>query len=204
MAGKREAKRDALKSALITATRSLIAEGGLKGLRARDIAAKTGCALGSLYTIFDDIDTLILHVNFQTLQAIEAEMDTALAGVADDRAFEALGLAYLRFVAANRNLWAALFEHHMPEGATVPVWLGEEVATLMAKIAAPLARLMPDASQEEITDRARTFFGAVHGVIAISVENRFVGVPMETLEREIVALTGILTHGQAQGPRMGS
>ena len=74
----------------------------------------------------------------------------------------------------------------------------EEHIALIARIAKPLARLMPTASPEAITGRARTFFGAVHGVILISLENRFVGVSLETLEREIVTLTKILAHGQMQ------
>ena len=56
---------------------------------------------------------------------------------------------------------------------------------LMDVIAEPLAELQPNLSAEDRASRARTLFGAVHGVISISLEARFVGVPMERLEREL-------------------
>ena len=36
-------------------------------LKARDLAAAAGCALGAIYTVFDDLDELILRVNARTL-----------------------------------------------------------------------------------------------------------------------------------------
>ena len=57
--GKREVKKAELRERLIQAARSRIRENGLSGLRARDITADAGCALGALYTAFEDIDTLV-------------------------------------------------------------------------------------------------------------------------------------------------
>ncbi|TIW14977.1 MAG: hypothetical protein E5V70_05110 [Mesorhizobium sp.] len=41
-------------------------------MRARDITADAGCALGALYTAFADLDKLILHVNSATLARLGA------------------------------------------------------------------------------------------------------------------------------------
>ena len=63
MTTKRDARREDLKGRLIEAAQARIQSSGLAGLRARDITADAGCALGALYTAFADLDDLILHVN---------------------------------------------------------------------------------------------------------------------------------------------
>ena len=74
MAGKRELKREDLRARLIEAARNRIMADGLPALRARDVTQDAGCALGGLYTVFADLDDLVLHVNSLTLQAIEASL----------------------------------------------------------------------------------------------------------------------------------
>lgn len=188
-------KKEDLKARLIAAGTDLIRDQGLKGLRARDIAERAGAALGGLYTVFSDLDGLILTVNSGTLKRLETALETAIppqAGIEDT--FLNLSLAYLRFALSEKNLWAALFEHRMPDGVAVPDWHLAEHAFLIGLIAAPMAARMPDASAEDIAIRARTFFSAVHGVIAISLEGRFVGITPERLEQEIAALARILAR----------
>jgi AcrR family transcriptional regulator len=195
VAGKRETKKEELKARLVAAGTDLIQEQGLKSLRARDIAERAGAALGGLYTVFDDLDGLILHVNSGTLKRLETALNTAVRPAAGiEETFLSLSLAYLRFALAERNLWSALFEHRMPEGVAVPEWHVAEHAFLIGLIAAPLARQLHDASPEDVAIRARTFFAAVHGVISLSLEGRFIGITPEVLEREVTALAGILAR----------
>ena len=75
MRNKREEARDDLKKRLIDAAEARIAAGGLRGLKARDVTADAGCALGALYNAFDDLDRLVLQVNSRTL----ARLGVALA-----------------------------------------------------------------------------------------------------------------------------
>jgi AcrR family transcriptional regulator len=193
MTASRQAKKEDLKSRLIAAATALIRDEGLKGLRARDIAERAGAALGGLYTVFDDLDGLILAVNSGTLKRLETALEGAIpADATAEDTFLNLSLAYLRFALAEKNLWSALFEHRMPEGVPVPDWHLAEHAFLIGLIAVPMAARMPGASTEDIAVRARTFFSAVHGVIAISLEGRFVGIAPDVLEREVAALARIL------------
>ena len=75
MRNKREEQREGLKARLIDAAEARIAAGGLAGLKAREVTADAGCALGALYNAFDDLDRLVLHVNSRTL----ARLGVALA-----------------------------------------------------------------------------------------------------------------------------
>jgi len=202
MAGRREEKREDLKARLIDAARNRIADHGLANLRARDITQDAGCALGGLYTIFADLSELVIHVNSSTLKALEESL--ALSEVKDRTPTERLrnlALGYLRFAVANRNLWKALFEHYPPEGSPTPEWHLEEHLLLMSVIAEPLAELQPDLSADDRAIRARTLFGAVHGVISISLEARFVGLPAERLERELDEF--VLTIAAGASSRQG-
>jgi hypothetical protein len=52
-------------------------------------------------------------------------------------------------------------------------------------------------SAEDRAIRARTLFGAVHGVISISLEARFVGLPPERLERELDEFVLTIAAGAA-------
>lgn len=52
-------------------------------------------------------------------------------------------------------------------------------------IAQPLAELQPEMAAEDRAVRARTLFGAVHGIINITIEALFVGLPPEWLERDL-------------------
>ena len=74
MTEKRDARREDLKGRLITAAEAHIQSSGLGGLRARDITADAGCALGALYNAFADLDELVLHVNSITLARLGAAL----------------------------------------------------------------------------------------------------------------------------------
>ena len=196
MAGKREEKREGVKAALIEAARTRISMHGLAGLRARDVTADAGVALGSLYNAFQDLDELVLHVNSITLGQLGAALgDAAMsAGGPEDR-LRALARGYLHFALENRTLWAALFEHRMPEGRAVPDWHLAEHAVLFRHIVEPLAQLEPDLPEEQLILRARTAFAAVHGIVAISIEERFIGLPKDQLEAELDRFTALLAAG---------
>lgn len=198
MAGKREAKREDLKARLIEAARNRIASEGLANLRARDVTQDAGCALGGLYTAFADLGELVIHVNSETLARLQEELasDRAGDGTPTGR-LRALARGYLKFATENRNLWKALFDHYLPETSPTPQWHLEEHLALMKVIAEPLAELQPDMPMEDRAIRARTLFGAVHGVVSISLEGRFVGLPLERLEREVDELVLMIAAGAA-------
>jgi AcrR family transcriptional regulator len=44
-------RRHSLKEALAAAAERTIATGGLRGLKARDLAAEAGCAVGAIYNV---------------------------------------------------------------------------------------------------------------------------------------------------------
>jgi AcrR family transcriptional regulator len=182
----REAKREDLRARLIAATRARMEKSGLNGLRARDITTDAGCALGALYTVFTDLDALVLEINSQTLRDLDAIMTERVAGVSDSgQAMQVLASTYLAFARARPLLWRALFQFHYPPDKQLPGWYADDQARLLTQIIKPLAKLQPEFDEAALIVRARTLFAAVHGIISISLEERFVGVPIGTLEAEV-------------------
>ncbi len=196
--GRREEKREELKTRLLEAARDRIARDGVANLRARDVTQDAGCALGGLYSAYADLNDLIIHVNSTTLKALEQSL--AVTAVKDkpptDR-LRNLAQGYLKFARANRNLWKALFEHALPDDTPSPQWHLDEHLFLLSIIAEPLKELQPDMSDEDRAVRARTLFGAVHGIISITLEARFVGLPPERLERELDEIIVMIADGAA-------
>jgi AcrR family transcriptional regulator len=198
MSSLRETKREDLRARLIAAAKARMETSGLTGLRARDITSGAGCALGALYTAFADLDALVLEVNAQTLRQLDAIMSEAVAKVADSgEAMKILAAAYLDFARAHPFLWKALFQFQPPDGKALPDWYADDQARLLAQIVKPLARLQPELQEEALIIRARTLFAAVHGIISISLEERFVGVPISTLDHEVERFIDQLLAGLA-------
>jgi len=193
MAGRREEKREDLKARLIEAARNRVALDGLANLRARDVTQEAGCALGGLYTAFADLDELVIYVNSSTLQALEQSLEQTAGDIHGPvEMMRHLARGYLAFAVANRNLWRALFEHQRP---TTPDWHLDEHLFLIGMIAAPLKDLQPDLGDDARFIRARTLFGAVHGIISISLEGRFVGLPLDVLEQEVDDFVMLIAKG---------
>lgn len=184
-----------LKTRLIDAAEAEIAEKGLAGLKARGVSARAGSALGGLYTAFEDLDRLVLHVNSRTLARLGAALSAPEQPAPPEAVMQALAAAYARFALKNRRLWSALFEHRLPEGVEMPDWHRDEHEVLIARIGAPLAMLRPDLPPEQRGLRVRTLFGAVHGVVHLSLQERLVGLPEAQLLSEIAALVHALIHG---------
>lgn len=192
MSGKREAKRADLKARLISAASRRIEESGLANLRARDVTADAGCALGGLYNAFDDLDHLIMVVNLETLSMMETALSEAATANTPREVLKQLAHAYARFAEANRRRWDALFDHHSADGSPAPNWMRAKNADLLTHIAKPLAAINPGASEETLNRRARTYFAAVHGIVSISLQGRFIGLPREALLTELNSVVDAL------------
>ncbi len=195
MASKRQEKREALRKSLIDAAATRIKEGGLAAFRARDVAADVGCALGTIYTVFQDLDDLILQVNAQTLQALGRSLAPASESDDPKAALTALAQGYARFAAQNLNRWNALFDHRMADGGPSPDWLLAHHSTLLQLLEAHIAKLTPDLSGEALNLRARTWFGAVHGIVSISLQKRFLGLPEDRLMEELEVFVSQVATG---------
>jgi len=145
----------------------------------------------------EDVDELILRVGSRTLARLDAALSAAEQdGPADPGGrLVRIATAYCDFAAANLELWRALFEHRMAPDKPLPDWSAREQMDLFRHIYAPLAELFPKHAPDELSVRARSLFSAVHGMVALGLEQKLVAVPIRALRHEIAAIVSAMVKG---------
>jgi AcrR family transcriptional regulator len=198
-------RRAKLRQALIEAAEQAIAAKGLAGLKTRELASQIGCANGAVYNLVEDVDELILRVGSRTLRRLDAALEVAETGRAvPGETLVSIAVAYCDFAAANLELWRALFEHRMAPDKLVPEWSVADQMELFRHIYMPLAALLPDRSTAELGVRARSLFSAVHGMVALGLEQKLVAVPIAALRSEIRTIVTAMVHGLSATTRQTS
>ncbi len=104
----------------LAAAQRIASREGLGGLTARRIAAEVGCSVGTLYNVFGNMDSLILHLNGTTLDALYDEMKKVGETADSASTVQALTVKYLEFTRKNLNLWNVIFEHSWPKDYPIP------------------------------------------------------------------------------------
>ena len=67
--------------------------------------------------------------------------------------------------------------------------------TRVLPVVAPLAALFPKRSREQLGITARSLFSAVHGMVALGLEQKLVAVPLPALRKEIAGLVRAMIDG---------
>jgi AcrR family transcriptional regulator len=196
-------RRETLKEALIAGAERTIAAHGLAALKARDLAAAAGCAVGAIYNVVADLDDLVIAVNGRTLAALgQALGDAAGAGPKGgpggaDQAVAGLvrmAAAYLDFAAVNTQRWRTLFDHRLPDGRP-PEWYVAQQAQLFAHVEGPLHALRPGLAPAALALSARSLFSAVHGIVSLGLEEKLGVIPLQTLRAQIAEFVSAMARG---------
>jgi AcrR family transcriptional regulator len=161
------------------------------------LADEIGIANGGVYNLVADIDELILRVGSRTLARLDASLSLAeISGPATPREMLVrIAVAYCDFASDNLELWRALFEHRMQAGKEVPDWAISEQMDLFRHIYRPLALLFPQRTPEQLGITARSLFSAVHGMVALGLEQKLIAVPIKALRSEIARLVQAMIDG---------
>lgn len=186
-------RRAALREKLVEATTARITSDGLSSLRARDLAGDVGCAVGSIYTIFKDLEAIVLEVNSVTFRDLGAHVTSSVKShpeTAYEAQLVAMGHAYAEFARMHPKRWSAVFDIEMSRTADVPEWYNDQVKALFMIIAVPLAKMRTDLEEADIRLLTRGLFASVHGIVLLSVEDRISAVAPADVPRVIELLVG--------------
>jgi AcrR family transcriptional regulator len=190
-----------LREQLIDAAERTIAANGLAALKARDLAREAGCAVGTIYNVFEHLDELVLCVGSRTLVMLDAALGAVRSANPCRSTEEAvadlvrLALAYLEFAATHTVRWRALFEHRMSEARPLPERFVEQQHALFAQVERPLAALLPELERDARRVLARTLFSAVHGIVALGLEEKLVSLPLPDLGSQLAATVRAIATG---------
>jgi len=195
-------RRAKLREALIEAAERAIGAKGLSGLRTRDLADEIGIANGGVYNLVEDLDELILRVGSRTLARLDASLSLAeISGPTTPReTLVRIAIAYCDFAAENLKLWRALFEYRMAPDKPLPDWSVSDQMELFRHIYRPLSVLFPQRTAQRLGVTARSLFSAVHGMVALGLEQKLVAVPINALRTEIATLVRAMIDGLTARP----
>ena len=173
------------REALIEAAERRISAEGHSSLRARDLAADAGCALGAIYLAFEDLDAVIEAVRERTLKRLEQSAMQAARPKEDAlTALKALARLYFTFARENPNLWRALFEHRSTRDVSAEVRL----AQIFALVEDAVTSLRPALRPKERKLFAHALFAAVHGIVALGLDEERWGVKIGDVAWQLDAL----------------
>ena len=162
--------------------------------------------MGAIYNAVADLDELVLAVNSRTLAALEKRADGGhgVAGHGPDWAIEPAGASWRWPIsnspAAHRRQWQALFDHRLAAGANAAgLVLSAICERLFGYVEQPVAELQPDAPPARRALLARSLFSAVHGLVALGLEEKLQFIPLPALREQVTTIVTALGYGLAGG-----
>lgn len=191
--------RENVRTEIVARAGAIIEAEGLAAVQARRIARESGCAVGTVYNLFGDIDGLIIAVNAATLAMLGDAVRAAgrdISALPLEQRLSRIALAYVRFALDHTRRWEAIFKHRLMEGREVPASYLEDQARLLALIETALGSAVATGDLKAAT--ARALFGAVHGIVALALDNRLGGRLRDELEAQVRRIVSLTARGLEQ------
>lgn len=171
-----------LREGILEVAAGIVAKEGAAGLSTRRIAKQIGCAHGTIYNVFANLDEIILSVNGTTLDSLQASLLKGAKNKKDP--FEALvqlGQTYVSFSRDNYHLWSMLVEHKLAPGNTLPQWFQDKIDTLFQMVSKLVAPLIEN-DKEQADRAARVLWASLHGVCSLAISGKLDAVKSEGAE----------------------
>ncbi len=149
-----------------------MAEVGFARFSAREVAKRIGYSIGTLYNVFGSYDRFVVALNTRTFQLWAQDLRAALDACQGDR-IRCLVESYFRFARANRNLWQAIYDHHLPSDFVMPEeqdWLRGELTHIVVH---EVTTALPLPAKGEAARLARSLVATVHGHCLFDLSGSF-------------------------------
>ena len=185
----------------LAAAQRRLAAGGLPALTARNVADDIGYAVGTLYNLFDDLDTLIVHVNGATLDLLHDALAPCVTGKDAERDLAALLDAYLRFLENRQHLWTALFDHRRANDMLLPDWYLAKVDRVLRLLETALGPVFPDGDPAKCAEAARVLWAGLHGICSLGGAGKLSVISHLTVGDMAASLVGNYVAGLRHGVR---
>jgi AcrR family transcriptional regulator len=199
--GPAEDRRARLRESLVDHAHRLLRTEGLGAMQARRVAQLAGCSVGAIYNVFPDLDELILRANTRTLAAMREHERASLAALPPEtsRADIAmtLALAYVDFAFREEAAWRSLFDYKLTYKKPYPEWYHACQAEALSVLDAALPTPETPEMRAEVERIARTFWAAVHGVVATGMDGRLGERSRAEIEAQVRLLMSTLSRGLA-------
>lgn len=182
MAKTTEKRRQQIFDDALAAAKEIAQIDGLTGLTVRRIAKEIGCSVGTIYNVFENLDTLILHLNGTTFDALYEELIKVETSGEPQAVVGNLTETYFGFVRDNANLWNVIFEHVWPQDYPLPDWYLEKIEGVLRFLANILAPLFPPGRENENYLAAIVLWSGLYGINSLAATGKLGIVTPETAD----------------------
>ena len=121
---------------ILDVAESIISQQGYHMLSARKISTQIGCAVGSLYNAYSNLNDIYLRVNQRSLNRLHDLFKIYLDNSTGSTLEKLLGLTdiYMQFWESDFQLANCLFNYSQPEKTPLPQWAQHDVDLLFSTI----------------------------------------------------------------------
>jgi len=186
MARRSDHTREELMELAIDAALALIEADGFEKFSARQVAAKIGYTVGTLYNVFGSYDELLLRVNARTLDHWYDFLQTRLKR-GKSEPLRVLARGYVEYARIHHNRWIALFEHHRDTSKPLPDWYEERLKRFFAMLEDTI-RSSASHDRRKAKRDAQVLWAGIHGISILSLTGRFELVGAESTDALVNAL----------------
>jgi AcrR family transcriptional regulator len=183
MARRSDHTREELTELAIDAAVELIEERGIAAFSARQVAAKIGYTVGTIYNVFGSYDVLLFHVHARTLDHWYDFLQARLKRAKSDP-LRVLARGYVEYARTHYNRWLALFEHHRDKSTPTPEWYQARIERFFAM----LEDMIPSAAGRKAKRDAQVLWAGIHGISMLSLTGRLELVGAEPTDTLVNAL----------------
>jgi AcrR family transcriptional regulator len=153
----------------LAAAREIVAQGGLKGLSARKVAARIGYTVGTLYLVFRNLEELTLRMNALTLDELYALLESETAAQQQpQRRVLALAYAYAAFAQQNPHLWRAVFDLRLADGQILPDWFQARIDRSFELVTRVVNEALEGAPISKARLAATALWSGIHGICILA------------------------------------
>lgn len=167
-------KKENLKQKLFDNAWQIVKSEGIEHLNARKLAKLSSCAVGSIYTSFENFQELQLAINAKIITmlycTLSSTFDSSYLTENDLKyVLKEMGLSYIRFGQENLFLWKSLFEYLPFE--QIPIWYANHTKEGIEKICQKLAFHF-QLNESEAKRILGFYWASIHGVSAILLNQK--------------------------------
>ncbi|KQM67961.1 TetR family transcriptional regulator [Sphingomonas sp. Leaf17] len=161
--------RQDLETLILAAAAALVAEVGLAGFSAREVARRIGYSIGTIHNVFGTTDRLVTAINTRSFGLWAAYLRERLDLAGDADRIAVLVEGYFGFARSHTHWWTAIYDHRLPPDATLPEADQQARGVLTEIVITEVARALHRPVDDGIATLARSLIATVHGHCAFAV-----------------------------------
>ena len=188
-----------LKERILQLAMETVAKEGVTGLSTRKIAKQIGCAHGTIYNVFENLDAIILQINGLSLDRLHKQLEQDVAGIGDPQvAVSQLAKTYTDYCHRHYHLWSMLVDHKLAQGNTIPAWYQDKIDALFLLVSKMILPLVAD-EKERAERAARVLWASLHGVCSLAMDGKLNVIHSDSAEVLADSLVRNYLKGLTQG-----